>query len=287
MISVVALGALALPTATARPSTAARFEVAGIICEHKSRTYVNGANVRDFHHKFPPDPNVPVAEPAILYGCVRSSIALTNFRWPRKWIPASSWVANERAMDYSAVKGTVTKKSFTVSSWQYLEDGTVMRRFDGFPLNRPYLTTSAIDALSYPSTCDPLDSPIVTTSVKEGREALFDEALKVDPDLRVRELLNGKREVVTYKTDTAAAQRLAADLKASLCIEPETDPPQIREVMSLLTKYKIEKRTAFNYQLPTGRTVVIVGGVRIPHTVQAELLASFGSHIAIDALIRE
>jgi hypothetical protein len=53
VISVVALGGLVAPRAAARANNSSRFEIAGVICEHKSRAYVSGANVLDFHPKFP------------------------------------------------------------------------------------------------------------------------------------------------------------------------------------------------------------------------------------------
>jgi hypothetical protein len=214
-LSVVALGALVAPGAPARStSSKGKFEVAGTICDNQSRTFINFGAVAASHPKYPRDvSSAPLATPAILFACAPTTIQVSNFRWPKQWKPATNW--EPRAIDFSVVKVAVTKTTYKISRWQYLEDGTVIRRFDGFPLNRPYLTTSAIDALNFPSTCNPLDSPILTTPLNAGREALFDEAFKVDPDLRVRELLDGKREVVTYKAETSTAQRLATDLKAS------------------------------------------------------------------------
>jgi hypothetical protein len=82
-----------------------------------------------------------------------------------------------------------------------------------------------------------------------------------------------------------ASPTLAKNLAASLCVEQDTQPPEVAQVESFLRDQKI-KATANNATLPSGRVVVLIAGERFTIAQKTLTMKTFGSRVAIDSAFR-
>lgn len=280
-IAIIALGCagmLAPPVEAARRNE--RFEMFGVVCEARGTTYLTSFTTavdRD------PDPNVAAVYTLTPPQC-RGRVRVTGFSWS-KVDPSDIDVSTrgKRVTVPARIVGTIKGTTFRVTDLRTSELGSV--RFDGFSLERPAIISSAFVGRNWPSSCDAGDSPVLSEKLPDTNQDLLIAALRDDPDLRVRNLLGGSREVVTYREGTASAKTLADVFSASLCVEQESSLPTVKAVQAYVRTKAIvaEVRDA---TLPSGRAMVLVSGEQITPDQKAGLLQSFGSRIVVDSFVR-
>ena len=123
------------------------------------------------------------------------------------------------------------------------------------------------------------------TTKLETLDAALRNALRQDPELRVRTLVSGAIEVVTYKPPTESVRAFAQSLGAALCAENDAQPPSKDKVESFIKSMKL-KATVTNGSLPSGRVLVVVTGDIITFAERARIVTAFGPGVLIDSALR-
>lgn len=272
-------GALGVPQAVAA-APVRKFETFGIVCETRGHTVLTPFTEiaeRD------PDPNVATLYSLVPPSC-RGKVRLTGFSWAK--LDPSDLEATKRGKRSTVIAriaGTVTGTTYRVTDLQTTDLTSV--RFDGFSLTRPAIINSALISRNWPSSCNPADSRVLSEQVPSEVQASLAAALQEDPNLRVRTLLSGAQEVVTYKPLSDSVRAVAKNLRASVCVEQETNPLLVEQVQEYVRTQKIQA-TVVNAILPSGRLMVLVVGDRISLSDQSRILKHFGSRAVIDSAIR-
>ena len=277
--AALVFGVLVAPQASAATQRA-KFETYGFVCERKGQTYFfpkTRALIAE------PDPNIAVPDTLELPAC-KTNFKVTGFKWSR--VDRSKTIVTESGARYTMlarITGTVTGSTMRVTDLQ--TTGFNSTRFDGYSLTRPGLIFGAIIARSWPSTCNLTDSAVLSQQVAEQSREPLAAALKDDPELRVRTLVNGATEIVTYKPRGATIDTLATSLNATVCVETDTTQVSADQVTTKIQPMKL-KAEALDAKLPSGRAIVLVIADRISMDQKKELSKTFGSQVALDSGIR-
>lgn len=261
-------------------AAAKKFETFGIVCEARGHTVLTPLTqvaTRD------PEPHVVSLYSLVPPDC-RETARVTGFSWANL-DPSDLEVTKrgKRSTVIARIAGTVTGTAFRVTTLQTTDLDSV--RFDGFSLARPAIIGSALVARSWPSSCNLSDSAVLSQQVPPTAQTLLAAALQEDPDLRVRTLLSGAREVVSYMSIRDSVRTLAETLGASVCIERDTEPLLVEQVRKYVRSNEI-KAAVKAAVLPSGRLMILVAGDRISFRKKSQLMYDFGSRIVIDSAIR-
>ncbi len=279
LLVALACAALGASQANAAPAVT-KFETFGTVCEARGRTLltpVTQVATRD------PDPNVAGVYSLVPPEC-RGTVRVTGFSWSN--LDRSDFEVTKRGKRSTVIAritGTITGTVFRVTNLQTTDLDSV--RFDGFSLARPAIISSALIGRNWPSTCNRFDSAVLSQQVLPSAQPLLAAALLGDPDLRVRTLLNGATEVVSYRPLSDSVRSLTETLGASLCIERDTDPLLTEQIQKFVRTNKIEA-TVKEARLPSGKLMILVAGDRISLHQKTQLLLQFGSRTVIDSAIR-
>ena len=279
LVAALAVGALFAPTAMAA-SMVTRFETYGALCERSGRTFLlpdNPIAVSD------PQSNVE-AVPALVPAKCIGKISVNGFSWSQ--LEPSDLLVTKRGGRVTIparIAGTISGSTVRVRELQTTDLTSV--RYDGFSLARPAILSSALVSRSWPSTCDLGDGRSLSQEVPLQARTLALVAIQEDPDLRIRTLVDGKMEVVTYRSLSAPVRNVANDIGATVCAETETQRLSASQVQAFLRTRNISA-TAVDATLPSGRAVVLVAGERITRTQKSQIMTTFGSRIVVDSAIR-
>ena len=279
LLAGLAVGTVSVPTAGAA-SPVARFETYGAVCERGGRTFLlpdNPIAVSD------PPLNVAAVSALVAPQCL-GKISVSGFSWSR--LDPSDLAVTKRGGRVTIparIAGTVAGSTLRVRELQTTDLTSV--RFDGFSLAGPAILSSALVGRSWPSTCDVGDGRPLSQQVPLPVRSSVLAAIVEDPDMRIRTLVDGEIELVTYRSLSAPVQKIADDIGATVCAETETQRLSIAQVQAFLRTRKISAN-AIDANLPSGRAVVLVAGERITHTQKSQIMTMFGSRIVVDSAIR-